>query len=86
MRQIAFMNAVFWGWHRLSKESSEYLIVGHGRTLETGIAEAKADTVCIQPGSAVHGIASLRINGFQSDQPQGLKELTKSACRALAPE
>jgi AcrR family transcriptional regulator len=31
----------------------------------------------------VHGIASLRINGFLAGQPDGLSEITKSACRML---
>lgn len=37
-----------------------------------------------QVWAMVHGIASLRINGFLADQPEGLEELTKSACRTLA--
>jgi AcrR family transcriptional regulator len=32
----------------------------------------------------VHGIASLRINGYLSDQSEGLDEITKSACRVLS--
>jgi hypothetical protein len=32
----------------------------------------------------VHGIASLRINGFLSNQSEGLDEITKSACRVLS--
>ncbi|MCX7396279.1 MAG: TetR/AcrR family transcriptional regulator [Planctomycetales bacterium] len=34
--------------------------------------------------SMLHGIASLRINGFLADQPEGLVDLTRSACRLFS--
>ena len=34
----------------------------------------------------VHGIASLRLNGFMTQQSEGVEEITKSACRVLSRE
>jgi hypothetical protein len=34
----------------------------------------------------VHGIASLRLNGFMAQQSEGVEEITKSACRVLSRE